>query len=71
MSQVELPSYDRVKRFVTHLGQGGAKITIVAIANYFKITNVQAAKFVTQLEEDGTISRWNQTNGRQLLKQEE
>lgn len=67
----ELPSYDRVKAAVIMWGRTGSPITIAAIARQFKITNIEAAKFMTRLEEDKIVSRWSKAfNGRRLIAKE-
>ncbi|MDR7318899.1 DNA translocase FtsK [Brevibacillus nitrificans] len=70
MSASELPSYDRVKAYVIHLGKHDSSISIIAISRHFKITNVEAARFVSQLEEEGVISRLVGGVGRRLLIKE-
>lgn len=69
--QTELPSYERVKNYVIHLGKHDSAISVMVIARHFKISNVEAARFVSRLEDEGTISRLIGGAGRKLLIKEE
>lgn len=67
----ELPSYDRVKNYVLHLGKHDSAISVMAIRQHFKISTPDAARFVIQLENDEVISRFVGGEGRKLLNKKE
>lgn len=71
VNQVELPSYDRVKNYVIHLGKHDSAISVIAISRHFKISTPEAARFVIRLENEGVISRLVGGEGRKLLNKEE
>lgn len=67
----ELPSYERVKSYVLHLGKHDSAISVMAIRQHFKISTPDAARFVIQLENNGVISRLVGGEGRKLLIKED
>lgn len=66
MNVTTLPSYEEVKSFVVQIGQNNRRITAVDICDHFNISSADAGKFITDLEEDGALTPWTATRGRQL-----